>query len=159
MSAANAAAIRRRVNNQNGVSIEPPVSKPTTSATATSQAGLTLPQVISNLDVRIKSLETNIPAMNGMDTIFSSGIIDEFNSRFEILANELADIKDTILKLQTFTMEVNKTMHDERIHILSEVGNASVSNSINDINHEEPSSPTSVSIKDMAQEELAKVNY
>ena len=159
MSAANAAAIRRRVNNQNGSQIEPPVSKSTTSATATSQAGLTLPQVISNLDVRIKSLETNIPAMNGMDTIFSSGVIDEFNSRFEILANELADIKDIILKLQTFTMEVNKTMHDERIHILSEVGNASVSNSINDINHEEPSSPTSVSIKDMAQEELAKVNY
>ena len=159
MSAANAAAIRRRVNNQNGVSIDTPVSKPTTSATATSQAGLTLPQVISNLDVRIKSLETNTPAMNGMDTIFSSSVIDEFNSRFEILANELADIKDIILKLQTFTMEVNKTMHDERIHILSEVGNASVSNSINDINHEEPSSPTSVSIKDMAQEELAKVNY
>jgi len=159
MSAANAAAIRRRVNNQNGVYIDTPVSKPTTSATATSQAGLTLPQVISNLDVRIKSLETNTPAMNGMDTIFSSGVIDEFNSRFEILANELADIKDIILKLQTFTMEVNKTMHDERIHILSEVGNASVSNSINDINHGEPSSPTSVSIKDMAQEELAKVNY
>ena len=159
MSAANAAAIRRRVNNQNGSQIEPPVSKPTTSATATSQAGLTLPQVISNLDVRIKSLETNTPAMNGIDTIFSPGVIDEFNSRFEILANELADIKDIILKLQTFTMEVNKTMHDERIHILSEVGNASVSNSINDINHEQPSSPTSVSIKDMAQEELAKVNY
>ena len=82
--------------------------------------------------------------------------MEEFNSRFEILANELADIKDTIMKLQTFTMEVNKSMHDERIHILSEVGSTATVNNINDISDE--ASATSASIKDMAQNELSNTN-
>jgi len=38
-----------------------------------------------------------------------------------LLANEIADLKDMLLKLQTFTMEVNKRLVDERIQLLSDV--------------------------------------
>jgi hypothetical protein len=160
MSAANAAAIRRRVSNQNS-NAPPPVpetnvKKPTSTK---EQKGITLPQVISNLDTRIKDLENKTPSLNGVDTVFSPSVLDEFNSRFEILANELSDIKDTIMKLQTFTMEVNKTLFDERIQILSDVGNQSViTSTTNDItinDNKDPTSPTSMDIKDMVKEELS----
>lgn len=160
MSAANAAAIRRRANNQPTNPTPSPTNntttRPQTAQAVNNQSGLTLKQVISNLDNRIASLETKTPNINGIDTVFSPTVIEEFNSRFEILANELADIKDTIMKLQTFTMEVNKTMHDERIHILSEIGNTATVNNIKDISDD--SSTTSANIKDMAQNELSNSN-
>jgi hypothetical protein len=162
MSAANAAAIRRRANNQ--PTTPTPSNTPTNNTNAipqtapanNNQPGLTLKQVINNLDNRISSLETKTPDINGIDTVFSPTVMEEFNARFEILANELADIKDTIMKLQTFTMEVNKSMHDERIHILSEVGSTATVNNIKDISDE--ASATSASIKDMAQNELSNTN-
>ena len=36
------------------------------------------------------------------------------------MVNEINEIKDMLLKLQTFTMEVNKSLFDERINILSD---------------------------------------
>lgn len=157
MSAANAAAIRRRVNSQNNTNVSNETTTNLTkqaigSPTTNIQKGLTLPQVISNLDTRVKMLESNVPSMNGIDSVFSPTVLDEFNSRFEILANELADLKDTIMKLQTFTMEVNKSMHDERINILSEVGATHILNNVKDISDE--TSVTSANIKDMAENEL-----
>ena len=157
MSATNAAAIRRRVSNQNS-NVPPPVPENNTkkSTNTKEQKGLTLPQVISNLDTRIKDLENNTPSLNGIDSVFSPSVLDEFNSRFEILANELSDIKDTILKLQTFTMEVNKTLHDERIQILSDVGNQPIiTNTTSDITITDNKEPTSMDIKDMVKEELS----
>lgn len=160
MSAANAAAIRRRVSNQNS-NVPPPVPETNTKKPTSNkeQKGLTLPQVISNLDTRIKDLENKTPSLNGIDSVFSPSVLDEFNSRFEILANELSDIKETIMKLQTFTMEVNKTLFDERIQILSDVGNQTVvTNTSNDMtinDVKESTSPTSMDIKDMVKEELS----
>ena len=161
MSAANAAAIRRRVSNQN-----PPGSTSVTENnikknTSTKEPkGLTLPQVISNLDTRIKDLEIRTPSsLHGVDNVFTSNVLDEFNSRFEILANELSDLKDTIMKLQTYTMEVNKSLYDDRIQILSDVGNQSVvTSNTNDITTNDtnvPNSPTSIDIKNLAEEELS----
>lgn len=160
MSAANAAAIRRRVSNQNANTPQPVPETNAKKPTSTKeQKGLTLPQVISNLDTRIKDLENKTPSLNGVDSVFSPSVLDEFNSRFEILANELSDIKETIMKLQTFTMEVNKTLFDERIQILSDVGNQSVvTNTTNDMtinDIKEPTSPTSMDIKNLVQEELS----
>lgn len=162
MSAANAAAIRRRANNQpttptpSNTPTNNTNARPQTAPATNNQPGFTLKQVINNLDNRISSLETKTPDINGIDTVFSPTVMEEFNARFEILANELADIKDTIMKLQTFTMEVNKSMHDERIHILSEVGSTATVNNIKDISDE--ASATSASIKDMAQNELSNTN-
>ncbi len=124
MSAANASAIRRRA----GTITSTPVSITTDTDSQTnqpSQKGLTIQQVISNFDKRIKELEINPVTQNNISTedstVFSREIVDEYNSRFEIIANEIADLKNAMLKLQTFTMEVNKSLHDDRIRVLSDI--------------------------------------
>jgi hypothetical protein len=40
--------------------------------------------------------------------------LTEYDNRFEILANEIADIKTILLKLQSYTMSVNKMLLEER---------------------------------------------
>lgn len=94
--------------------------------------GLTLPQVISVVDKRLLSLETyvkeqqengafnaNANAAEQQSADFSA-IIEEYNARFDIIADEIANMKDLIMKLQSYTMEVNKTLMDDRIRILSD---------------------------------------
>lgn len=49
--------------------------------------------------------------------------MNEMQSRYEILAQEIGELKDIVLKLQVYTMDVNKTLLEERIHILSDLGN------------------------------------
>ena len=39
-----------------------------------------------------------------------------------MLAQEVADLKDIVLKLQSYTMDVNKTLFEERIQVLSDMG-------------------------------------
>jgi hypothetical protein len=41
-------------------------------------------------------------------------IITEFNNRFELFAHEITDLKDIVLKLQSYTLEVNKTLLEEK---------------------------------------------
>jgi len=137
MSAANAAAIRRRAaappNNiqvgQNPTSLRNGMTnvgstQPTPNSLPPSQRGLTIQQVIANFDTRIKKIEekeqnTMVPPIP--ETNISQEIIDEYNSRFEILANEIAELKNLLLKLQSFTMDVNKSLHDDRIRVLSDL--------------------------------------
>jgi hypothetical protein len=109
-------------------------------------SGLTLPQVISVIDKRLVNLETfmketkdsvsstssglgsgnsNINVLNATDNNGENvleKIIDEFNGRFEIFAEEIANMKDVIMKLQSYTMDVNKTLLEERFHVLSDLG-------------------------------------
>lgn len=40
--------------------------------------------------------------------------LNEYDSRFEILVNEIADIKTIVLKLQSYTMDVNKMLLEEK---------------------------------------------
>jgi hypothetical protein len=41
-------------------------------------------------------------------------VLDEFNARFEIMAEEIANIKSIVLSLQSYTMNVNKMLLEER---------------------------------------------
>jgi len=93
--------------------------------------GLTLPQVISVIDNRLVILEnfvkeTKLEKTNTkqLDVIseLPSDFVDEIQTRFDILAREISSLKDVILKLQSFTMDVNKTLFEERINILSDLG-------------------------------------
>ena len=43
-----------------------------------------------------------------------------------MIVTELNTLKDTVLQLQTYTMDVNKTLFNERIHVLSDLGNNSI---------------------------------
>ena len=94
--------------------------------------GLTLPQVISVIDSRLINLENFVKEQQNnpksmefqqpnLDSLPSSDFVDEVQTRFDILAREISDLKDVILKLQSFTMDVNKTLLEERINILSDL--------------------------------------
>ena len=93
-----------------------------------------MPQVIAVVDARLIALETFVKETKNASTQpktaqaqaqtqvqISDETIDDLNEKFEILANEIADLKDIVLKLQSYTMEVNKTLMEERISILSDV--------------------------------------
>lgn len=133
MSQANAAARKRRAggsslpgSNDNIIQQQQQQQQPPAS-------GLTLPQVIALVDRRLVVLETfmkdtkaqpsapvSAPA-SASTPAMDDEFVEDINSKFEMLANEIADLKDMLLKLQTFTMEVNKRLVDERIQLLSDV--------------------------------------
>ena len=98
--------------------------------------GLTLPQVINILDNRLIKVETLLNESNNNNNKKISNevqeelllnkqseLINEFNNRFEILAEEIAILKDIVLKLQSYTMEINKTLLNERINVMSDLNN------------------------------------
>ena len=163
----NAAAIRRRVTApQQSVNIKPtPPPAPIQTQVKEKPTGLTMQQFISALDKRVASLEdtiTNTIKDSTEPTV--TDVLDEFQSRFEMIATEISDIKDAMMKLQTYTMDVNKMLLEERIDILSELNPNSKSNTVgqdtdltsvvsigaNTINTEH----TSVDMREMVEEEM-----
>ena len=160
MSRAIASARQRRAG------VEPsPSPSPVSSSSSQPPAGLTLPQVISLVDTRLIKLEqfmkdtlennnsnnssnsvSNIEIRDSESNIIDSSdptqltdlndILEEYNNRFVLLAEEIAQLKDTILKLQTYTMDVNKMLIEERG--LSEKNDSSYQmNTTDDISVEE----------------------
>lgn len=133
MSAANAAAKKRRAMN-------PPPSSPfnpnNTSQSDDRQqlangqpAGFTLPQVIALIDKRLVNLEKGMadikssPAVNSEESNTSINnkqlqeiydCLDEYNSRFEILTQEINELKNIVINLQSYTMDVNKMLLEEK---------------------------------------------
>jgi hypothetical protein len=69
---------------------------------------------LNALDKNIRDLKesggVSSNGVAGVDETTLNGIVEEFNSRTEILAGEIADLKDMLLKLQTFTFEVNQKL-------------------------------------------------
>jgi len=133
-----AAAKKRRANISPSVPDQPRLANGGLAAPQQAQ-GLTLQQVIELLNTRLLKVEkvvaeyqpqdssrTNIQQsinQEDFDTLPSniSEILDDFQQKFVILAGEINSLKDTVLKLQTYTMEVNKTLLEERIQIISEM--------------------------------------
>lgn len=159
MSSSNAAAIRRRV----GTPTVATPNQPASNATATPQNTpnqMTLQQVITTIDKRLTQLETiatttnnNNNNNNNNDSSDLPVIVDEFNSRFELIVNEINSLKDVVMKLQSYTMEINKMLVEERIRILSDLDNHTVSSST--VNTKlDAESLTSADLKSMVQQEL-----
>ena len=129
MSQAHAAARKRRAG---GASLQESTPSPVQTQ-AQSKAGLTLPQVISLVDKRLTTLETFMreshvdattseqPESKVSEDALNS-LADDINSKFVMLAGEVENLKDIVLKLQAYTMEVNKTLYEERIQVLSDMG-------------------------------------
>ena len=122
MSAANSAAKKRRAPPSTEP-IRPPVpGRPSSQSNGNPSSGLTLPQVIALIDTRLVRLETTTKTLaessNGESESSASAIspevLEEFNTRFEIIAEEVANIKNIVLNLQSYTMNVNKMLLDER---------------------------------------------
>ena len=128
MSSSNAAAIRRRAGAAAQV---PPAPQNSPANNQPNPNQMTIEQVLKTMSSRIKTLEQQITGMSNIpntnnnitDSISNdiSNIVDEFNNRFELLVTEMNTIKDTVLKLQTYTMEVNKTLYEDRVKILSDL--------------------------------------
>lgn len=49
-------------------------------------------------------------------------VLDDFNNRFMMLATEISQLKDVVMKLQSYTMDVNKMLLEERVNVLSDLG-------------------------------------
>ena len=139
MSQGNSAARKRRAGGASFEPQNPPQAPRSVPGQQTPTNGLTLPQVIAVVDARLIKLETfmketqskgpivQIQAQNQVQTQTpaqapSDDIISEFDEKFEVLANEIADLKDIVLKLQSYTMDVNKMLMEERINVLSDMG-------------------------------------
>ena len=126
MSTSNAAAIRRRATPQNNTPTPQPSVPTSQNRTPTSQnnksSQLTINQAIVLITNRLTALENQTKNTSVQDDNLPM-IVEEFNNRFELIVNELNNIKDTVMKLQTYTMEVNKMLVDERIHVLSDLEN------------------------------------
>ena len=163
MSSSNAAAIRRRVGAQGvptpGQSTPNMPTPPSNLNPQSVPAQMSLQQVISTVDKRLTQLETIVKSNNNNANNNSNEssdlplIVDEFNNRFELIVTEINSLKDIVMKLQSYTMEVNKMLVDERIHILSDLGNNSVTSS-NASSRVRATSPNSVDLKKMVEQEL-----
>jgi len=168
MSSSNAAAIRRRVGAQGVPTPAPAQSTPNMptppSNPPSAPVQMTLQQVISTVDKRLTQLETIVKSNannndnnNNNESSDLPLIVDEFNNRFELIVTEINSLKDIVMKLQSYTMEVNKMLVDERIHILSDLGNNSVASSTAG-SRVRASSPNSVDLKKMVEQELNNGN-
>lgn len=145
MSQANASARKRRapapVVAPSGSTNTPQFSQNSAQPQQqpqTPSSGLTLPQVILLVDKRLTVLEkfmnttntfietqNNLQPIDTVETIPQTGenvsseqldgIIEEFDSRYAMLAEEVANLKDMLLKLSTYTMEVNKKLFEQHI--------------------------------------------
>jgi hypothetical protein len=134
MSQANAAARKRRAGGATLQDNAVPAQTNNISQPQTPKGGLTLPQVISLVDKRLITLETfmketqsagsqtNASASTSASEDAVNAMADEFDTKFAVLVQEVADLKDVVLKLQAYTMEVNKTLYEERIQVLSDMG-------------------------------------
>lgn len=160
MSKSNASAKNRRafvdtakLQNRLNPTTQSTPSIPTPQASQIPTAGLTIQQVIAILDKRLIAVESFVKdsqdstekAVRFEDEAGSSNnnvpdnlsdIISEFNSRFDILAEEVGNLKEIVLKLQTYTMDVNKALVDRHVPSLSYLGK----------NMEEIESPSNVEL-------------
>jgi hypothetical protein len=140
MSQSLAAAKKRRANFQEPVTTPSNNRSTANESSLTQPTGLTLPQVIQLVDRRLSKLESfmndsiNNPSPNReLSTISNSTnsnsempsnideIVEEFDKRYNMLAEEIINIKNIVLSLQSYTMEVNKTLLDERVRIFSDL--------------------------------------
>jgi hypothetical protein len=131
MSAANAAAIKRRANVS--ISSSPQVQQrgpenmnnnnSPQQNTPPNGAGLTIHQVIGVIDGRLLYLEKAILVKSETkpdESVPAAMVehIEDFNNRFELLAMEIDSIKTILMNLQSYTMDVNRRLLDDKTTVL-----------------------------------------
>lgn len=173
MSTSNAAAIRRRVGNQNNQPLGSSSGLNTIPENPTAEKKenvktLTMTEMITLLNSRVVALEKGTNQTTGANNENTAqelrSLADEINIRFELFANEIANLKDTVMKLQTYTMDVNKMLVNERIQILSNVERTEVEEpemhdldaSMNNV-FSNSDNVTSVNVSNLAKEELQNI--
>ena len=120
-----AAAKRRRAGIQTNTQQvnTPPVNTPAPAQ----QPKINLLEYLKNIENRMKDLESNtkssdanfdniqleIETAEGKTQVSITDYMESMDARFQMFAEEIALVKDTVLKLQSYTMEVNqKLLHE-----------------------------------------------
>lgn len=135
MNNANAAAKKRRANIQSDIQVRPQSSPQFQQQNQSN--GLTLQQVVLLTDQRLTILESfmnELSEKNNQTVDFDTDnnqliskefvqnideLFDDATKKFEILAQEISQLKDDVMKLQTYTMDVNKTLLN-KLNILND---------------------------------------
>tara|TARA_B100001059_G_scaffold164398_1_gene163916 strand:- start:1525 stop:2202 length:678 start_codon:yes stop_codon:yes gene_type:complete len=130
MSSISAAKKRRANISQPTPNVGNGSYQPTAQAQAQRNM-MTIPQVLKLLDSRIVKLEKNVPTVQETSSevvdSFSEEkgkiqeVLQEYDERFQVVVDEMQQIKDMVLKLQSYTMEVNKTLLEERMEYMKGV--------------------------------------
>jgi len=121
MSAANSSAKKRRAP----ASLEPPKpAGPSMGPMNTPAGGMTLPQVISLIDKRLINLEAMTKTLSDKQDAYdaeaplsSAGEATtppDIQERFEVMADEIANLKNIVMSLQAYTMDVNRMLLEGR---------------------------------------------
>lgn len=122
----SAALAKKRRANLSAVQEVPSSPAATPAAAPQSRSGgMSLPQILNVIEKRIlsleKAVEDNRVASSSKDVSEPIDIdaqlrpiVDEYDARFEMLATQINEMKDALMKLQSFTMDVNKTLFEER---------------------------------------------
>jgi hypothetical protein len=131
MSSASLAK-KRRANISQTINMPPPTIQPQSStANASRNVPLTLPQVLQMIDSRLLKLEKGLKEQQEgqvenasvvrekEEDVSLQEVLAEYDTRFQMLASEIQDMKEIVLKLQSYTMEVNKTLLEERVQIMN----------------------------------------
>jgi len=135
MSQSLASAKKRRAGIQPNDPVMNSKQMPQSGPSQPSHSGLTLPQVIQVVDKRLIVLETFMKETKSQPKVTFSDmqpqtsqqpqtqqlmpselqeIIEEFDKRYDMLAEEIANIKDIVLNLQSYTMGVNRMLLEDR---------------------------------------------
>lgn len=70
-------------------------------------------QAIQTEDETLNHIQVEVETSEGKSHIPIVTFMESMDARFQMLVEEIASIKDTVLKLQTFTMEVNQKLFHE----------------------------------------------
>jgi hypothetical protein len=114
-------SVLARKRRANGV-VEKPVQQESApvSSNANAKKNIPLSQILTVIDTRLKTLENAKPEVSIQpiqEKAINDEIVQEYEARFQMLVTEINDIKDMLLKLQSFTMEINKTLFEERSNV------------------------------------------
>jgi hypothetical protein len=138
MSSSISAAKKRRANISQ-TQQQPPMQQQQQQQTGAKP--MSLPQVLKMFDSRLATLETATKEAKPESSIVESQIIsqeetnaikeilNEYDERFQMLAGEIQEMKSALMKLQTYTMDVNKTLLEERVQYMTPVVNSTTPSS------------------------------
>ena len=138
-SQSNASAKRRRAGVVNTPIFKSEDNQQSTSAPAPvpmdTKKPMSLQQVITVFDQRLLHLEKiiieqgpvsqtpegkaeiDLEQLNEIQESFQTSIskcVNEFDHRYNLLANEVVELKEMLLKLQSYTLEVNKALYENK---------------------------------------------
>lgn len=137
-SQSNASAKRRRAGLVNTPIFKSEDNQQTTSEPAPMdiKKPMSLQQVITVFDQRLLHLEKiiieqgpvsqtsegkpeiDLEQLNEIQESFQTSIskcVNEFDHRYNLLANEVVELKEMLLKLQSYTLDVNKALYESKI--------------------------------------------